>query len=318
MISLRKSSLLLNSLVRKRAQISAVTVRDAVPSSRSVSTLLVEYSSSFSSSDRHRQRRQRRPQQVRNHRTATSSRRRARARANANAIRYPKQRVPTLDTALSMPLEPCEMDNAMLVTLGALGSYQARKEILKRHIMCRDRVSYQQACATFRRIELKNKEYVFLLSLPYHVGIGAALCAGGLALPMVFNLPVAEWFNQHYVTTEIPEPEDLETMLEVGSWTWNWMEVRKPLSARGCLGSSLTVTSAISFKAAAGDRQLRPAGAAVLPRADPEPRDKAVHCKNKAVAGRPPRPFLSPVRRAHPGRVQQELVLPVEWLTIVG
>jgi len=32
------------------------------------------------------------------------------------------------------------------------------------------------------------------------------------------------WFNEHFVTTSIPENEDLETMLEVGSWAWNWME----------------------------------------------------------------------------------------------
>jgi hypothetical protein len=26
------------------------------------------------------------------------------------------------------------------------------------------------------------------------------------------------------VTAEVAEPEDLETWLEVGAWTWNWME----------------------------------------------------------------------------------------------
>jgi hypothetical protein len=26
------------------------------------------------------------------------------------------------------------------------------------------------------------------------------------------------------VTTEVPEAEDLETTLEIGSWTWGWME----------------------------------------------------------------------------------------------
>ena len=34
----------------------------------------------------------------------------------------------------------------------------------------------------------------------------------------------AEVFNAAFVTTDIPEPKDLETMLEIGSWTWNWME----------------------------------------------------------------------------------------------
>merc|ERR1711920_532358 len=30
--------------------------------------------------------------------------------------------------------------------------------------------------------------------------------------------------NKHFVTTSVPEPEDLETVWEVGSWAWNWME----------------------------------------------------------------------------------------------
>ena len=26
------------------------------------------------------------------------------------------------------------------------------------------------------------------------------------------------------MTADLPEPEDIETALEVGTWTWNWME----------------------------------------------------------------------------------------------
>ena len=37
-------------------------------------------------------------------------------------------------------------------------------------------------------------------------------------------LSVAQSFNELFVTTDIPEPRDLETWLEVGSWTWGWME----------------------------------------------------------------------------------------------
>lgn len=39
-----------------------------------------------------------------------------------------------------------------------------------------------------------------------------------------FDLTTAEIFNKAFVTADVPEPKDLETMLEVGSWTWNWME----------------------------------------------------------------------------------------------
>jgi hypothetical protein len=34
----------------------------------------------------------------------------------------------------------------------------------------------------------------------------------------------ALWFDEQYVTTDVPPPEDLETFLEVGSWSWGWME----------------------------------------------------------------------------------------------
>jgi len=42
--------------------------------------------------------------------------------------------------------------------------------------------------------------------------------------PMVFEFQTCFWFNKFYVTTEIPPPEDLETIYEVGNWSWNWME----------------------------------------------------------------------------------------------
>merc|ERR1712007_154645 len=51
-----------------------------------------------------------------------------------------------------------------------------------------------------------------------------ALISGIGCIPMVFHRHTAEWFNEKYVSTQVPEPEDFETMLEVGSWTWNWME----------------------------------------------------------------------------------------------
>ena len=41
---------------------------------------------------------------------------------------------------------------------------------------------------------------------------------------MCFDLHTTLWFNEGYVTTDVPEAKDLETWLEVGSWSWNWME----------------------------------------------------------------------------------------------
>lgn len=40
----------------------------------------------------------------------------------------------------------------------------------------------------------------------------------------MFDVNVALWFNENFVTTDVASDEDLETYLEVGAWTWNWME----------------------------------------------------------------------------------------------
>jgi hypothetical protein len=136
---------------------------------------------------------------------------------------------PSLETALAMPTSPREMENESLVTLGAMGHYAARAEILRRHVMTIDLVDYDAAAAKVEEIATKNQQGMFLLSLPYQIGITAGITAGLASLPLVFHLPTAEWFNLYYVTTDVPEPADLETALEVGAWTWNWME--PPLGA---------------------------------------------------------------------------------------
>ena len=130
----------------------------------------------------------------------------------------------TYDIAKTMPLAMNEMDNQVLVTLGALGDHEAHSEILKRHIMTIDRCSYSDAEAKFREIEEASKVGAYMLSLPYKIGIGVAVMGAFGSIPMVFDLTTAQWFNEHFVTTDVPEPKDLETCLEVGSWTWNWME----------------------------------------------------------------------------------------------
>jgi hypothetical protein len=108
--------------------------------------------------------------------------------------------------------------------LGEMGNPEAHEEILTRHVMNIDSVSYEMASEKVEEIAAKNKKGAFLLALPYQIGIAASLTAGLASIPLVFHLPTAEWFNLYYVTTDVPETKDLETALEVGAWTWNWME----------------------------------------------------------------------------------------------
>jgi hypothetical protein len=131
---------------------------------------------------------------------------------------------PHLGLVDTLPMSVREMDNANLAVLASLRHHDARKEVLKRHIMSIDRVSYDEAEIVFRKIQAKHAEFNNVLSVPYRIGVFTALTAGFLSFPMVFHLQTAEWFNALFVTTDVPEPKDIETFLEVGSWTWGWME----------------------------------------------------------------------------------------------
>jgi len=87
-----------------------------------------------------------------------------------------------------------------------------------------DEVSYTEASETFDKINTSVHKFSTVATLPYKLGIGTAVTAGFASFPMCFHLGFANWFNEYFVTTDVPEPRDLETVLEVGSWTWNWME----------------------------------------------------------------------------------------------
>ena len=109
-----------------------------------------------------------------------------------------------------------DMDELSLVTLGGSGNYEARQEILKRHIMAKDKRSYESACAIFSRIEEKNYEWMKVTALPFQISIVTAFSAGLISIPLVFHLPTVEYFNEHFVTAEHLPLKELETSLEVG------------------------------------------------------------------------------------------------------
>jgi len=134
---------------------------------------------------------------------------------------------PSLEMANEMTYEYKTMPNSNLILLAALDSppiQEARAEVLKRHIMSIDKVSYTEASETFCKINSTVHKLSSIVTLPYKIGIGTALFCGFASFPMCFHLDFVKWFNEGYVTTDVPEPRDLETWLEVGAWSWNWME----------------------------------------------------------------------------------------------
>eukprot|EP00301_Raphidiophrys_heterophryoidea_P012788 c1967_g1_i2.p1 GENE.c1967_g1_i2~~c1967_g1_i2.p1 ORF type:complete len:241 (-),score=51.28 c1967_g1_i2:62-784(-) len=131
---------------------------------------------------------------------------------------------PSIQEAKEMPREYYEMPNNVLITLSAEGDKNARKERLIREIMAVENLTWDEAQPKFGLIQHRNREWLFASSLPFRFGISLALVSAALSFPLVFSRGTALWFNERFVTTDIPPDADLETFLEVGAWTWNWME----------------------------------------------------------------------------------------------
>eukprot|EP00343_Euplotes_focardii_P011206 CAMPEP_0205831020 /NCGR_PEP_ID=MMETSP0206-20130828/42775_1 /ASSEMBLY_ACC=CAM_ASM_000279 /TAXON_ID=36767 /ORGANISM="Euplotes focardii, Strain TN1" /LENGTH=263 /DNA_ID=CAMNT_0053135233 /DNA_START=32 /DNA_END=823 /DNA_ORIENTATION=+ len=131
---------------------------------------------------------------------------------------------PTIEYAKSAARAFCEMPNHVLLILATDGDHDAREERLIREIMAVDTVTWEEAQPKLQQMRQLNSKGMVLATMPHKVGLTVALSAGVCSVPLCFNLTTAMWFNEHFVTTDVPPDSDLETWLEVGSWTWNWME----------------------------------------------------------------------------------------------
>ena len=117
-----------------------------------------------------------------------------------------------------------ELSNETLFLLSKTGDLTAARERMIREVMGIDGVDRDAAKEMTRTIAKKNAEGLFMGLLPYRVGISVAIASAWISIPAVFSLQFAKTFNTYFVTTEVPSKSELDTLLEVGSWTWNWME----------------------------------------------------------------------------------------------
>eukprot|EP00929_Paragymnodinium_shiwhaense_P106377 TRINITY_DN7168_c0_g1_i1.p1 TRINITY_DN7168_c0_g1~~TRINITY_DN7168_c0_g1_i1.p1 ORF type:complete len:240 (+),score=54.33 TRINITY_DN7168_c0_g1_i1:122-841(+) len=137
--------------------------------------------------------------------------------------------IPTIEQARAMPTDMSHLSNEALYILAEQAHPCATKERLTRHIMATDEKEYEEARKVTEKMEGETKYFNNFITLPYRVGIATALVAGWGCLPIIFHKATAVWFNHHHVTSDLPDKEDFQTVLEVGSWTWNFME--PPLGA---------------------------------------------------------------------------------------
>jgi hypothetical protein len=118
-----------------------------------------------------------------------------------------------------------EFDHNTLAIMASQGVHGAFKERMLREVMRRDHVSYGEAFKVLSKMNEVSERQIWLYKLPYRLGFTATFLIGGASVPCVFHKETAIWFCENFVKEEIPtDPEVLDTMFKVGTWTWSWME----------------------------------------------------------------------------------------------
>mmetsp|Transcript_29818 Transcript_29818/g.62265 ORF Transcript_29818/g.62265 Transcript_29818/m.62265 type:complete len:315 (+) Transcript_29818:90-1034(+) len=131
---------------------------------------------------------------------------------------------PTVDYVKKMPKTFASMSNEQILHFAELEIPEACRECIVRDVMAVDNVEYDEAMNVFEKIAKTNREGMTAAAAPFYLGFGIAVTAGIASIPLVFHLPTVDWFNENFVTSELPPKEDLETCLEVGAASWGWME----------------------------------------------------------------------------------------------
>ena len=133
---------------------------------------------------------------------------------------------PTREMVREMPRHISELSGEMLflMTKTQGGSLIASRERLRRDIMWVDDVDYEAAGGRIVEIARYGTGESALLKAPYYAGWVTAQAAGWASIPLVFSLELAMSFNRHYVMAPLPDEGGTDTLLEVGIWTWQWME----------------------------------------------------------------------------------------------
>lgn len=131
---------------------------------------------------------------------------------------------PTIAYAQRMPHDFSEMRHEVILQLCVEGVYDARREALIRNVMAVDSIEYDEASHVVDEISKVNRSGMTLAHAPYHLGLAGSLGVGLFSFPLVFDYDTVSKFNERFVTADVPEAKDLQTWLEVGSWSWGWME----------------------------------------------------------------------------------------------
>jgi len=117
-----------------------------------------------------------------------------------------------------------EVSNKSLTLLAFKEVGPAVEERLVREVMRADRVEWTAAMAIVEDIKRANDRLGLLVHLPHLLGVVVGLLLAFASVPLVFHKEAARWFNARYVTGDEPDWAAVETLFEIGSWSWKFME----------------------------------------------------------------------------------------------
>jgi hypothetical protein len=140
-----------------------------------------------------------------------------------SSVSPPADRFPTREDGRLQVRHYHEMNGDTLLILAARGDRAACRERLVREVMFVDDLDWPAADARVTEMDAQVQAPALLQTTSRGV-VATSLFAAGASVPLVFHHDLALWFNERYVTDDVPLEKDLETWLEVGAWTWNWME----------------------------------------------------------------------------------------------
>merc|ERR1719221_1282886 len=125
------------------------------------------------------------------------------------------------------PTHISQLSHGTVMQLALANNHSAHKERLLREIMQQEGVSWDDAHKRLNEMDVSNERNYWLLTMPYRVGIAAALSAAVASCVMVFYGPIVEAYACQVAGEGLPEgQEDVSAMTvnQVGTWSWSWME----------------------------------------------------------------------------------------------
>jgi len=135
------------------------------------------------------------------------------------------EELPTIADAAGMPRHLSDLSGEQIYLLAeSCAHHGAVRERLRREIMVIDGIEYAHTSKRLLEMGALIKGGHTMLKLPFEVGIWTSLIAGWASIPLVFHFSTAQLFNDKFVTADPPDVGEADTWLEVGSWSWGWME----------------------------------------------------------------------------------------------